>query len=239
MARRARPVVGLTTYRQQAAWGVWDREAAVLPVSYVDAVAAAGGAPVLVPPGEGPGTDPEAARRVVAALDALVLAGGGDIDPARYGQAAHPASAGVHGGRDAGELALLEAALDAGLPLLAVCRGVQLLDVHLGGSLVQHLPDTVGHRRHQVEPGCFADVEVVVEPGSRLEKIVGARLTVRCSHHQALDTLGAGLVVSARSHDGVIEAVELEGADFVLGVQWHPEESADLRLFEAVVDAAR
>jgi len=239
MARRRTPLVGVTTYRQQATWGPWDRMAAVLPAAYADCVAAAGARPLLLPPCDGPGAAADTAADAVAALDGLVLVGGGDIDPARYGQAPHPETSGVNAPRDESELALLEAALGAGLPVLAICRGMQLLDVHLGGTLVQHVPDVVGHDGHRPAQGCFADVEVTVEPASLLGKILGSSASVRCSHHQAVDRLGEGLVVTARAPDGLAEAVELPDGPFVVGVQWHPEESADLRLFEALADAAR
>ena len=236
MLSSAVPVVGVTTYCQQASWGPWDRVAALVPATYVASVAAAGARPVLVPPcdvrhGE------EAAAAVVDALDALVLAGGGDIDPARYGQAAHAATAGVDPGRDASEMALLQAALAADLPVLAICRGMQLLNVHLGGTLIQHVPDAVGHAGHQPAAGCFAEVEVRTEAGSLAADVVGASTVVRCSHHQAVAETGAGLAVTARAEDGLVEAVELTAARFVLGVQWHPEENGDVRLFDALVDS--
>jgi gamma-glutamyl-gamma-aminobutyrate hydrolase PuuD len=213
--------------------------AAVLPTSYVESVASAGARPVLLPPLEAGGGDDGAAAAVVAVLDALVLVGGGDVDPARYGQPPHPATNGVDAGRDAEEFALLRAALAADLPVLAICRGMQLLDVQCGGTLVQHLPDVVGHDGHQRARGCFADVDVVTEPGSVVAKVLGDTATVRCSHHQAVDRLGEGLVVTARSADGVAEALELPSARFVVGVQWHPEEGLDPGLFEALLRAAR
>ncbi|MDA8357950.1 MAG: gamma-glutamyl-gamma-aminobutyrate hydrolase family protein [Actinomycetota bacterium] len=225
------PLVGLTTYYQETAWGPWARRAAAVPATYVELVASSGAHPVLLPPA--------GSAEVVGRLDALVLIGGGDVDPAAYGRPAHPATSGVDPARDAWELALLAAALDADLPLLAVCRGHQLLNVALGGTLVQHLPDVVGHDGHQPGPGRFAPVEVVAEPGSRVAEALGPRLTVACSHHQAVDTLGEGLAVSARSTDGVIEAVELTGRRFAVGVQWHPEETGDRRLVDALVEAVR
>ena len=237
MTARVVPMVGVTTYRQETSWGPWDRLAAVLPVSYVDTVAAAGGRPVLLPPYQGGIEHDAAAAGVVEALDALVLVGGGDVDPARYRQRPHPATAGVDPGRDASELALLEAALDADLPVLAICRGMQLLDVHLGGTLFQHVPDVVGHDGHQQARGCFGDVEITTEAGSMVAKVMGETAVVRCSHHQAIDRVGEGLVVTARSADGIAEALELPAARFVVGVQWHPEEDADERLFEALLDA--
>ena len=236
MATRLVPIVGVTTYHQRASWGPWDRVATVLPASYVDTVAAAGGRPVLLPPVAGDAEENGAAG-VVEALDALVLVGGGDVDPARYGRWPDPATSGVDAGRDASELALLEAALHADLPVLAICRGMQLLDVHLGGTLFQHVPDVVGHDGHQPARGCFADVEVSIEAGSMLSKVMGETALVRCSHHQAVDALGEGLVVTARAADGLVEAIELPAARFVVGVQWHPEEDADERLFRALLDA--
>jgi putative glutamine amidotransferase len=242
MVRRAGHVVGVTTYHQRAAWGAWDRLAAVLPYSYVDTVAAAGGCPVLLAPFEaGGGEEADAAAAAAAAivsrLDALVLVGGGDVDPARYGQPPNPATSGVDPRRDASELALLRAALDGDLPVLAVCRGMQLLNVELGGTLFQHVPDVVGHDGHQPARGCFADVEVTTQAGSSVAKVLGEQATVRCSHHQALDVVGAGLVVTARASDGIVEAVELPAARFVVGVQWHPEEEGDARLFRSLLEA--
>jgi gamma-glutamyl-gamma-aminobutyrate hydrolase PuuD len=239
MTPRPTPLVGVTTYRQEAAWGPWRRMAAVLPTSYVDCVAAVGGRPLLLPPSEGPGGAAASAGALVSALDALVLTGGGDVDPTLYGAPAHARTAGVDTRRDAHEMALVAAALDADTPVLAVCRGLQVLNVHLGGTLVQHVPDMVGHAGHQPAPGSFADTTVRIEPGSVLSKVLGESTVVSCSHHQAVDRLGAGLVDSAWAPDGLIEAVELPDRPFVVGVQWHPEEDADLRLFDALVGACR
>jgi len=237
---RATPLVGVTTYHAVASWGPWDRMADVVPSTYTDCVARAGATPVLLPPapGEDDADRQHGAAAVVRALDALVLVGGGDVDPASYGQAPHPATGGVDPGRDASELALLGAALGADVPVLAICRGMQILNVLLGGSLVQHVPDEVRHSGHQPGPGCIAPVDVAIEAGTTLAKILGGEATVSCSHHQAVDRLGPGLVVAARAADGTVEAVELPSKRFVLGVQWHPEEDGDLRLFEALVDAA-
>jgi gamma-glutamyl-gamma-aminobutyrate hydrolase PuuD len=228
------PIVGLTTYQEPARFGVWDTEAALLPRSYVDAVSRAGGTPVLLPP------QAATTEVVLPALDALVLTGGADVDPARYGQ-----SPGRHTGtprrdRDTGEFVLLDAALAAELPVFGVCRGMQVLNVALGGTLTQHLPDAVGHTEHQPAPGVFGDTRVALAAGSRAAAILGPTSTVRCYHHQALAEVAADLVVSGRAEDGTVEAVERPGPGFVLGVQWHPEtDPDDDRLFRALVDAAR
>jgi gamma-glutamyl-gamma-aminobutyrate hydrolase PuuD len=207
-----------------------------VPDTYVQSVVRAGGRPVLLPPTGDEDTGDAAA--VVDALDALVLVGGGDVDPVRYSQTTHAATVGVDARRDAAELALAAAALDSGTPLLAICRGMQVLNVHLGGTLRQHLPEALGTDAHRPAAGCFSQVVVHTEPGTLVAKVLGVRARVRCSHHQALDDIGAGLVVSARAGDGVVEAIELPSAAFVLGVQWHPEEDLDLRLFRALAEAA-
>ena len=235
-----RPVIGVTMYRQTTSWWSWERDAAVVPGAYLDVVEAAGGEALLLPPrGEGAapgGTDRY--HRVVALLDGLVLIGGGDLDAARYGAQPDPRNGGTSGERDELELGLLGTALERDLPILAICRGMQALNVSLGGDLVQQLPDLVGATRHQPRPGAFGPITVVTEEGSTVRRLFGERADVLCSHHQALDRLGAGLVVTARSEDGVVEAVELPDRPFVVGVQWHPEETGDVRLFEALVHAA-
>ena len=226
--------MGVTTYRERAAWGAWDRAAALLPETYVESVARAGGLPVLLPP-----TDDDVlglADSLVDSIDALVLVGGGDVDPARYGKQRHAATTGVDVRRDGFEMALATAALDSDLPVLAICRGMQVLNVVLGGTLVQHLPEILPGDAHRPAAGCFSDVEVRTEPGSIVSEVLGEQVTVRCSHHQALDALGAGLTPTAHATDGVVEAVELTSARFVVGVQWHPEEEVDLRLFHALLD---
>jgi gamma-glutamyl-gamma-aminobutyrate hydrolase PuuD len=212
-------------------------------------VEGAGGQPVLVPPAgdigetwalEG-GAGSERPRRfsgLLAALGGLVLIGGGDLDASRYGQRPDPRNAGTNRCRDELELTLVREALDLDLPVLAVCRGMQVLNVALGGSLIQQLPAPAGPT-HQPRPGEFGPVEVITEPASTVGRLLGARVEVQCSHHQVLATVAPGLVVTGRSVDGVIEAVELPGRRFVIGVQWHPEEAGDLRLFEALVGAAR
>ena len=237
------PVIGLSSYAEPARWAAWDAPAALLPLNYAEQVAAAGGVPVLLPPVPG-------VAAAVARLDALVLTGGGDIDPATYGAPPHPRTGRVSAARDQAELDLLAAALAAGLPVLGICRGLQLLNVARGGTLHQHLADLgpAANSGHTPEPGTFGSHPVRVAPGSMLAGILGAAgrdgtdcLAVPTAHHQAIDRLGSGLTASAWTADGIIEAVELTGCGhhpFVLGVQWHPEAGEDLRLLTALVAAA-
>jgi anthranilate synthase component 2/putative glutamine amidotransferase len=237
------PLVGLTTYAERATWGVRSADVALTHAAYYELIAAAGGRPVLLPPtASSPGGPGAGASEVVAALDALVVIGGLDVDPARYGAAPDPHLGRTDPLRDESELALLSVALDDELPILAICRGHQLLNVLLGGTLVQHLPDLIGHEGHQPGDGQFADREVVCEPDSRAEAIFGPLTVVRCSHHQVIAKLGRDLAVTARSVEElgvepVIEAVELDGARFCLGVQWHPEDNGDRRPFNALLAA--
>ena len=239
----ARPVIGISSYAEQARWGAWDRPALLVPQRYADSVAAAGGTPVLLPPF--PGVELAALR-----LDGLILSGGGDIDPAEFGAATHPETAAIRPERDAAEFALVSAALGQGLPLLGICRGLQVLNVARGGTLHQHLPDVVGHAGHAPAPGAYAAHQVTISPGSRLGEILGypggaperTGLSVPTYHHQAVDQLGQGLVASAWADDGTIEAIEFPdfgGPGFALAVQWHPEAGEDLRLFQALIAAAR
>jgi putative glutamine amidotransferase len=227
-----RPVVGLTTYAERTRFGVWDVDAAVLHQSYVDCVLRAGGVPVLLPPTN------EGHRELLPLLDALVLTGGADIEPARYGRTAHPLTV-TRPSRDDAEFALAGSALDAAMPVLGVCRGMEVLNVSLGGTLVQHLPDTTGTTAHQPAVATFGRTVVTLAEDSRAAAILGNETACRCYHHQAVDTLGDGLRAVGWAGDGTVEAVELPGERFVLGVQWHPEQdSADLRLFGALVQAA-
>jgi putative glutamine amidotransferase len=229
----AAPLVGLPTYVERARWGVWDRPAALLPASYVAAVADAGGVPVLLPPAA-----PGAAARVVAALDALILTGGADVDPGRYGADRGPATQDPRPDRDGWEVALVAAALDRDLPLLAICRGAQVLNVARGGSLDQHLPDVVGHPGHQPEPAVLGATRVRLAPGSPLASILGAEVKVPCYHHQAIRRLGEGIEAVGWADDGTIEAAVVPGRRFAVAVQWHPEDGDDPRLFRALVAAA-
>jgi anthranilate synthase component 2/putative glutamine amidotransferase len=229
-----RPVIGITTYRETAAWGVWHRPADLLGAGYADAVVAAGGAPVLVPP------VPSTALDALEALDGLVLAGGADLEPECYGAVADPATGAPRPERDESELQLARACLERGTPLLAICRGLQVVNVACGGDLVQHLPDVAGTGPHRGGDGVFHEREIRVDPASRLGAVVGGRLDVHCYHHQAVGRLADGLRAVAWSEDGVVEAVEpVDPVGFVVAVQAHPEESADRRLFGALVDASR
>lgn len=228
------PVIGITTYLEQTRFGVWDVPAAVLQRGYLDGVVAAGGLPVLLPPvGEG-------AAAVLSRVDGLLVAGGADVDPVHYGAERVAATGPARPDRDFSEHTLIEAALANGVPLLGVCRGMQLLNVVLGGTLHQHLPDVFANTDHLPKPGTYGRVPVKTAPGSRLAAIVGSEVDVHCHHHQSIDLLAAGLIPVAWAGDGVVEAVELAGLDFVLGVQWHPEEDGvDRRLFQALVEAAQ
>jgi putative glutamine amidotransferase len=231
------PVIGLTTYRQQARSGVWDVHASFLPGGYLDGVTGAGGIVALLPPQP---VDAGIASRVLDTLDGLIITGGKDLDPASYGHQSHPATEEPARDRDTWEFALAEAALQRRMPILGICRGAQVLNVTLGGTLHQHLPDVIGHSGHRVGDAVFATSTVRTVEGSRLSALLGPSVQVRCYHHQAIDRLGEGLMVSGTDADGVIEAAELTGPDFVVAVQWHPEETLDdLRLFAGLVDAAK
>ncbi|WAL67049.1 gamma-glutamyl-gamma-aminobutyrate hydrolase family protein [Amycolatopsis cynarae] len=229
--RASRPVVGISTYVEQARWGVWDTGAALVPRSYVDCVVRAGGVPVLLP---SVGTDTSA----LAAVDAVVIAGGADVDPARYGETPHEKTV-SRPERDAFEFALTADAVARGLPVLGVCRGLQVLNVALGGSLTQHLPEKLGHAEHQPGPGVYGHNRIMLAAGSRAAAILGTQAKGHCYHHQAVARLGTGLRAVGWAADGTIEAVELPGERFVLGVQWHPEQDVeDVRLFAALLEAA-
>jgi putative glutamine amidotransferase len=228
-----RPVIGITTYVEPASWGQWNLPAALIPYAYVRGVEAAGGRPLLVPPSD------DGIDETLDALDGVLFSGGGDLDPETYDSDPHPATAGVRAERDRAELALLQAALARDMPVLAVCRGSQVLNVARGGDLVQHLPEVVGDEKHKEVLGEFSDHEVSVEADSRLGEIVGGRTAVKSSHHQGFGRIGEGLVTTARADDGTIEALEDPSRRFALGVLWHPEEGEDAALFMALVEEAR
>jgi putative glutamine amidotransferase len=227
-----KPVVGITTYLTRAAWGAWDLDAALVPAAYVRAVVRAGGSPLLVPPGA-------AVEETLDAVDGMIFSGGSDLDPELYGADAHAETSGVVRERDDFELALMQAALARDLPVLAICRGSQVLNVALGGELEQHVPDRVGADTHKEVTGVFAEHDVAVLPDTRLASILGDRHDVKSHHHQGFGELGTGLRESARAPDGTVEALEDPSRRFTLGVLWHPEEGEDLALFEALVAAAR
>jgi gamma-glutamyl-gamma-aminobutyrate hydrolase PuuD len=228
-----RPVIGITAYAQEASWGVWRLPAALVPLNYVQAVERAGGRPVLVPPSE------DGVAETVEALDGIVFSGGADVDPARYGADAHPETDTPQAQRDAAELALLTAALEQDVPVLAICRGFQLLNVARGGDLVQHLPDEVGTDEHKEVPGTFSEHPVEVKDGTRLASLIGARSDVTSHHHQAVGRIGDGLVATAWAGDGTLEGLEDPSRRFAVGVQWHPEAGEDQALFEGLVQEAR
>jgi putative glutamine amidotransferase len=228
-----RPLIGITSYAEEIRWGVWTEEAALVPLAYVRAVEEAGGRPLVVPPSR------DGVEETLAALDGVVFSGGGDLDPELYGAEPHDATDEPRSERDAAELRLLEAALDRDMPVLAICRGSQLLNVARGGDLVQHLPETVGHEQHRHDPGSFSDHDVNVAADSRLGGLLGDRAPVKSHHHQGYGRLGSGLREVAWAEDGVVEGLEDADKRFALGVLWHPEEGEDFALFKGLVDEAR
>jgi putative glutamine amidotransferase len=239
---RGVPVIGISAYAVRAAWGVWDADATLAPQSYVDAVARSGGVPVVLPP------LPGLVGTALARLDGLIVAGGPDVDPARYGAPPGPATQPPHRGRDAAEAHLLAAAAELALPVLGICRGLQVMNVARGGTLLQHLPDVVGTDVHcpapapAPAPARYGRHDVQVVPGTRLAAALapgGPTVSVPTYHHQAVDVPGEGLVVTAHAPDGVIEALEDPALPFWVGVQWHPEAGEDRSLFVALVGEAR
>ncbi|GII91360.1 gamma-glutamyl-gamma-aminobutyrate hydrolase family protein [Sinosporangium siamense] len=227
-----RPLIGITCYVETASFSAWRLPSAVLPLTYIDKVVAAGGQPVLLPPAGDP-------ARLVERLDGLIVAGGGDVDPTWYGEAPHPATSHVRKFRDEAEVALVCRAVESDLPFLGICRGLQVLNVALGGTLHQHLPDLVGHAGHAPAPATFGNLPVLLAPDSRLATITGKDM-LDCSHyhHQAADRLGHGLSIAATAEDGTIEALEIPGHPFAIAVQWHPEAGDDPSLFNAFVAQA-
>jgi putative glutamine amidotransferase len=238
-----RPVIGICTAIEQAKWSVWDQPAALLAVSYIAAVQRAGGLVAMLPPDPLLTEDPDQA---LALLDGLILAGGADIDPASYGRQPHPETIGTVPARDAFEIALTHAAIDRDLPLLGICRGMQLINVARGGTLLQHLPEHLGHEEHRRVPGSFlgAEHDVLLSEGTLAATAAGELLhSTRSHHHQGVEELGAGLLVSGVSTlDQLPEAIEWAGGPsdrrFVLGVQWHPEADLQSAVVGALVSAA-
>jgi putative glutamine amidotransferase len=235
----SRPVIGICTALEQARWSVWDEQALLLPRSYVLAIQRAGGLAVMLPIDDAAEQDP---AQMLGLIDGLVLAGGADIDPASYGQKAHETTTGTVPERDAFEIALVRAAIERSMPVLGICRGMQLINVALGGTLLQHLPERFGHHEHRRVVGSFdgADHDVEVRDGTLAMRVVGEHHhATKSHHHQGVDRLGDGLEVSGTSAmDGLPEAIELTGARFVLGVQWHPEADETSSVVGALVAAA-
>jgi gamma-glutamyl-gamma-aminobutyrate hydrolase PuuD len=231
--RDSKPVVGITTYAEPAAWGAWNVPTALVPLTYVSAVEEAGGRPLLVPPCE------DGVGETLDVLDGIIFSGGNDLDPASYGAESHPETNGTRPERDRAELALMQAALDRDLPVLAICRGFEIMNVARGGDLVQHLPDVVGDERHKHTPGVFANHDVSVSAASRLGGILGEHTPVKSHHHQGVGRVGDGLVDTAWAEDGTIEGLEDPSRAFAVGVLWHPEEHEDGALFRELVEEAR
>jgi putative glutamine amidotransferase len=232
---RSKPNIGVTAATEKVSYGVWsDVPAVVSPASYVRAVQRAGGRAVLLLPDPEDAKDPDG---VLDIIDALIVTGGaGDVDPALYGQEPHPETGPVQEERDAYELALVGAAIGRRMPVLGICRGMQVLNVAYGGGIEQHLPDVVGHEDHRHTPGTFADHEVGLESGSLVARAAGTeRTAVKSHHHQGIKEIGDGLVVTGRSDDDAVEALEDPSCPFVLGVLWHPEEDEKSQLIKALV----
>jgi putative glutamine amidotransferase len=233
-----KPRIGLTTYRQQGQTGVWDTEMAMIPAFYLEGITRAGGLAIMLPPQQLSSAE---AKDIVSSLDGLMLCGGRDIDPSRYGQSPHAEAEQPDKLRDELEEKLLSAAIDADLPFLGICRGAQMLNINRGGTLIQHLPDVVGDNRYQLGNAQFTPADVEVETSSILGSLVGDKVSnAALYHHQAIDELGEGLKITAKSEDGIVEAVELSDHPFGVAVQWHPEQTLDdLRIFEGLIEAAR
>jgi putative glutamine amidotransferase len=235
-----RPVIGICTVLERARWSVWDQEAFLLPRSYIRAVQAAGGLVVMIPPDESVHDDPD---QVLDLLDGLILAGGADIDPSSYGAERHPETKGTVPERDAFEIALAKRAMDRDIPLLGICRGMQLMNVARGGTLEQHLPDSHGHHDHRRALGTFdeSDHDVRLAEGSLAHRAAGEAMhATKSHHHQGIAEVGDGLEVTGWAvMDDLPEAIELRGSRFALGVQWHPEADATSPLVAALVEEAR
>ena len=229
-----RPIIGITGELEAARWRNWIREAVVSPVSYTRAVERAGGAPVILPP-----VPSSSVPSLIANVDALVIAGGRDVDPSLYDEAPHEQTDAPDHRRDRFEILMIRAAIEADLPFLAIGRGMHILNVARGGTLIQHLPDRLGSESHMPDPVKLTVHDVQISAASKIGRVLGATARVPAAHHQAIDRIGSGLLPVAWTPDQVVEAVELQGHKFGLGVQWQPEESNDVRIFEALVAAAK
>jgi putative glutamine amidotransferase len=239
MSMSERPLIAIPAAFERARYGVWDSQVALMPFSYIEAVQRAGGSVLLIPPDPELVADPD---RILDLVDGLILAGGSDVDPATYGQAPHAETKGFSEQRDSLELALIRRAIERDMPVLGICRGCQVLNIAQGGTLIQHVPDAVGNDEHKRHPGTFEGNEhpADLDEGSLAARAAGElhHLT-RSHHHQAVDVVGEGLVVSGRSADGVIEAIELPDREYVLGVQWHPEADVTSEVVSSLVEQAR
>ncbi len=235
-----RPLIGICAALEEARWGAWALPAVLLPADYPLAIQRAGGLALMIPPDEGLVEDP---GELLDRLDGLILAGGADIDPSAYGERPDPRTVGTVPFRDRTELALAREALSRDLPLLGICRGMQVLNVARGGTLVQHVPDVVGHEEHRRRPGSFVNSEhaVTIDSGTLTAEIVGEeRPEVKSHHHQGIGRLGEDVVVSGRSAlDDLPEAIEVRGRRCALGVQWHPEADGSSRVIASFVDYVR
>jgi gamma-glutamyl-gamma-aminobutyrate hydrolase PuuD len=227
-----RPLIGITSYAEEVRMGVWVEDAAVVPLAYVRAVEHAGGRPIVLPPVE------DAIEETLDAVHGVIFSGGGDLDPGLYGADAHDETDVPKPWRDGPEMALIAAALERDMPVLAICRGSQLLNVVRGGDLVQHLPEIVGDEKHKHQPGAYSDHDVQVASDSRLGGILGEHTPVKSHHHQGMGKIGDGLREVAWAEDGVVEGLEDPDKRFALGVLWHPEEAEDFALFEGLVEEA-
>jgi putative glutamine amidotransferase len=233
-----RPLIGVCAAVERATFGVWKEEpATLLPLTYADAIERAGGMPALLPPDPASAEDPD---ELLDRIDALVLGGGADIDPASQGAEPHSETIGTNPARDRFEMALARRAMTRGIPLLGVCRGMQLMNVACGGTLDQHIPDRLGHERHRPVPGSWAEHEVRIDPGSLAARAAGSeRLIVKTHHHQGVDTIPDALAATAwATDDNSVEAIESPDGGFVLGVLWHPEEDPEDRVIPALVRTA-
>ena len=234
-----RPVIGIVAATEQARYTVWDNLCALLPMAYVEAVQRAGGIVLMIPPDPALADDPSP---ILDRIDGLLLAGGSDIDPSSYGAPADPHTTGTTPARDAAEIALVHHAIERHMPVLGICRGMQLLNVALGGTLVQHVPDVVGHEQHRRRLGTFLDNDhmVLLESGSLAAEAAGEqRHAVKSHHHQAISAVGDGLLVSGHSDlDDLPEAIEGSGDGYLLGVQWHPEVDPDSQVVGSLVQRA-
>lgn len=230
------PLIGVTTYLERAQQGVWDVRAAFLPEQYLTGVTDAGGIALLLPP-----QDPGSAEAAIAGMDGLILSGGADVAPELYGEERHPLTDPARVDRDAWELALFRAAERRRIPVLAICRGLQLVNVARGGTLQQHLPESLGTERYRLGGGVFAENDIEVSDDTALAEVLGAGgVRVHSYHHQGIDRLGEGLVAAAHSDDGLVQAFVDTSAGHIVGIQWHPEENADdRRLFADLVSQAR